>query len=259
MQPKRNVLTPTSIPLTSRNLKLTTDQMAQRLQKQGVHAELALPQLEEFAKFKKARRKSRIKDAVQRTLWNEFLSPLKYELKNLNVMLQYEGTPERTAALSEYRRVLAALLLDMEDYAAVEGKTPQQRAKLELHHNDGNHWADWVPNSTKRAVRALFEAVPTNVKAKVPFERKLPPKLHAKLKERLIKRTEKELATAYKKWKTRRDSEQDDDGTYLENLDASRMRIQQALNWAIALGENEAVPTTWAGFYKSKNLLETFN
>lgn len=242
--------------INERGLKLTPSEVEQRMRKQGIHNYVIADALSEFVKAKKVRKSLNAKDKSHRRMWLEFLSPLKYEIKNLKVMLQYESTPERTLALSEYLALLQELLGVFEVRARNEGKTPAQLAKTERHHNDGNHWTDWIPNSKKIEMTALFDAIPARVKVKVPFERKLPKALHETLKARLVARTDKELDLARHKLNIQRLAA--DDPEREEQLATTVERIQQALNWALELGDNEAVPTTWSGFYKSNALMEAF-
>jgi hypothetical protein len=47
--------------------------------------------------------------------------------------------------------------------------------------NDGTHWTDWIPQKIKSRVLDLFEQIERKPKAKIkiPFERLVPPSLHA--------------------------------------------------------------------------------
>jgi hypothetical protein len=88
----------------------------------------------------------------------------------------------------------------------------------------------------------MFDAVPHTPKArrKIPFERIVGIELHNLLKDRLIRRTEKELI------KCKQDVLLNPNN---EKLPERVQRIEQALDKIEKLEPNEPVPTTWHGLY----------
>lgn len=184
-------------------------------------------------------------------MWHEHLTPLQEERKRVVASLAYDGynrnnADPRQMALKAYKKVLDELMrrlkreslgVPFDDRPTL---SPVEYAKLKNVPNNGEHWTDFVPVHIKQRVLEMFDAVPHTPKArrKIPFERVVGAELHGLLKERLIRRTEKEL----------RKCKQDillnptDDA-----LHERVKRIEDALIQIDNLEPNEIVPTTWQG------------
>ena len=116
--------------------------------------------------------------------------------------------------------------------------TPVEYAKEKNLPNHGEHWTDFVPSHIKQRVLELFNAVPHTPKArrKIPFERVISSELHTMRKERLRKRTEKDLRRARQDALINPDSEE---------VKATIEKINEALEHIDKLEPHEPVPTTW--------------
>jgi hypothetical protein len=187
-------------------------------------------------------------------LWREKILPLQEEKKRVVASLAYtthnrNNADPRQMALKAYLKVLDELLGRMRREAKVlpdgYGKrttmTPSEYIKSKNVPNNGEHWSDFVPQHIKDRVCQLFDAVPHTPKArrKIPFERIVGVELHTLLKDRLIRRTEKELV------KCKQDVLLNP--REAEPLQERVRHIEQALDKIANLEPNEPVPTTWHG------------
>ena len=177
-------------------------------------------------------------------LWREFMQPLEAERDNVQGMLRYKGSEndERREALEAYLTVLNALKAKMINHCKQDRKTPTMVASDKDLPNDGTHWTDWIPQKIKDRVITLFQEIERKPKAKIkiPFERLVPPSLHAKQVMRLRNRTLKDLAIAEQTQTL--DPHPDNE---------SRVRqIKYALDLMDVLDDNEPVPATWHGLNK---------
>jgi hypothetical protein len=184
-------------------------------------------------------------------MWHEHILPLQAEKKRVVASLAYpthnrNNADPRQMALKAYLRVLDELLKRMKREAS--GKpfddrptmSPVEYAKMKNATNGGEHWTDFVPLHIKQRVCQMFDEVPRTPKArrKIPFERVVGVELHNLQKDRLIKRTEKELMRCKQ------------DVLLNPRDDAMRERVQRiedALDKIDRLESGEFVPTTWHG------------
>ena len=184
-------------------------------------------------------------------MWHVHLEPLKLERKRVVASLAYpnhnkNNADPRQMALKAYKTVLDELLRRMKresrgvPFDDRPTMTPVEYAKLKNAPNNGEHWTDFVPSHIKQRIVELFNAVPHTPKArrKIPFERIIGVEMHNLRKERLIRRTEKELQRA--KQDVLLNPEND---AVLERV----QRIEDALERIDKLEPNEPVPTTWHG------------
>ena len=198
-------------------------------------------------KSENARRKQ-----VER-MWNEHILPLQAEKKRIVASLAYpthnrNNSDPRRMALKAYLTVIDTLLGKMRREATCvpfedrPTMTPIEYAKAKNVPNNGEHWSDFVPQHIKDRVCQLFDAVPHTPKArrKIPFERIVGAELHTLLKDRLIRRTEKELI------KCKQDVLLNPSD---EKLPERIQKIETALAAIEKLDPNEPVPTTWHGLY----------
>jgi hypothetical protein len=184
-------------------------------------------------------------------MWNEHLLPLQDERKRVLASLAYTGhnrnnADPRQMALKAYKKVLDELMRRMKREASSipmadrPTMSPIEYAKHKNAPNGGEHWTDYVPIHIKQRVIALFDAIPHTPKAKrkVPFERVVGIELHELQKERLIRRTEKELI------KCKQD-------VLLNPTDEAMrdrvQRIEDVLAKIESIEQREHVPTTWQG------------
>lgn len=251
-----------------------------KLQPSALRARLAarrLPQsvVDEITKTVERQRDEqralRAKKKAQQALWRELLDPAKREFKTMNTMLRNARFQLRLAdeeekdislarieALQAYMLVINDFLTAAEQWSQDIAVTPARKAKRAMKAfpggipNGGSHWTDWIPESKKRPVIALFDAIPHKPKAKrkVPFERRIPKvfrtvegeklSLFEEFRHRLRVRTEQALvkakqAAAYPPF----------DGTEkrkVELLNEALRRIDEAK-------DGEMLPTTWRGFF----------
>lgn len=135
-------------------------------------------------------RVGRIKSTHAKKAWQHLLTPLNREIINAKVCAAYKprwnedepsaSAAQRIEAWSAYTSVLMVLRRKFNAYAQ-EGKTPAQLFKERLKTpnqvaEDGEHWADWVPEHIKGELRRVFGQLPRVkfAKSKEPFERKFP-------------------------------------------------------------------------------------
>ena len=152
-------------------------------------------------------------------------------------------------ALKAYLKVIDTLLGKMRREATCvpfedrPTMSPTEYAKAKNAPNNGEHWTDFVPTHIKQRVVAMFDAIPYTPKArrKIPFERVVGIELHELQKERLIRRTEKELVRC-KQDALLNPSE-------AELLRERIQKIEKALDKIEKLEPDEFVPTTWHGLF----------
>ena len=226
-------------------IKLTPNQLHARLV-----ARKTPPYQAESIKKIVAEQQAMLKSENARTIqlkriWREFMQPLEAERDNVQGMLRYKGSEndERREALEAYLTVLNALKAKMINHCKQDRMTPTMVASDKNLPNEGKHWTDWVPVKIKGRVLDLFEQIERKPKAKIkiPFERLVPPSLHAKQLARLKQRTLKELAIA-------------EQALELDPDEDKRSRVSQikyALDLMDVLDDNEPVPATWHGLNKN--------
>jgi hypothetical protein len=184
-------------------------------------------------------------------MWHEHILPLQTEKKRVVASLAYpthnqNNADPRQMALKAYLRVIDELLKRMRREASAvpfddrPTMSPIEYAKMKNATNGGEHWTDFVPTHIKQRVCQMFDDVPHTPKArrKIPFERVVGVELHNLLKDRLIKRTEKELVRCKQ------------DVLLNPRDEAMRERVQRiedALAKIERLEPNEPVPATWHG------------
>ena len=161
--------------------------------------------------------------------WSEFLAPLAHERKVVRSMLGYKSAKSgdaRTLALQAYIQVLDTLRSRLELLKREKSQTPMQL------YPERTHWCDHVPAHIRERVITLFDAIPPVVRAKRkrPFERTVPAILHNKQRDRLYRRTLKDLGRAQS-----------------EGNEPLATQISQALDTIKRLPQGEPVPTTWHG------------
>ena len=222
-------------------MRLTSNELhnhCERLRKKGVN-ELLIADIKQTVLENKAHRKSTRAHAKQlRNQWRVIMSPLMAEKKAVRSLLGYKHSlshDERKAALEGYALVIEKLEAKLKEIMST-GKTPMQ------HDNTKKHWVDYVPQHIKDRVCSLFDAIPHHPRQKVkhPFPRTMPEEQHAKLKTRLIQRTEKDLRRAKQDALLNPDNEEVNDLV---------QRITNALESIDKLESHEPVPTTWHGLH----------
>jgi hypothetical protein len=206
-------------------------------------------------------------------LWRQLINPAVSELRNVHRMLRLKlthPTPERTAALEAYAKVLELLVgkfrlhidrLNIDPEHIDESLlTPSQLASKPTKAfpqgkpNRGEHWVDWVPPDTVRQIYALFAEIPKerHVKRKEPFPVSLDRADSAKRKAVLIERTTKELEhlerlIAAELADTRLTDTHLFKQQEINALRTRASRMQEALHVMGTLPPNAFIPPTWHG------------
>lgn len=197
--------------------------------------------IERVREEKKHARSVGAKRLQHRRLWEELISPLHYEMRLVKRMQSYNGSAERAEALNAYMFCMEKVHSRMVSLSETTELMPTEVAKDERLPNNGIHWTDWVKPKVKEMVLEMFGYIPRGgVKVKTPFERRVPDALHAKLKKRLLQRTQKEYDNEYRKQAV----------DYTDAREAQLKRMKNALEWVNASADGEALPVTWHGFYK---------
>lgn len=229
-------------------MKLTENELLNRLQKRKLHPIAMQEIMRTVAEQKSELRAERGKNHQHSRMWEELMTPLKYELKLVRGLLKYPASEERRIALTAYAECLEVIVGKMMLDQHKREATPYQIAKANNRPNNGAHWTDWVGASKKIRIAELFDAIPYKLKAKkkLPFERVIPKALWATLHERLRVRTEKELEQALAQLRA---AEIDVDEAKLTKVQTKVSNIQQALVWIAEMKAGEAVPVTWHGFF----------
>ena len=198
-------------------------------------------------------------------LWAPIIDPAKHELRIVERMrcTNTEDIP-RQEALDRYAEVLRELLGVLTLARRKHGIVPSKlREKLERKGipipNKGHHWVDWVSESDKAEVRALFDAIPYKqyAKRKTPFERTIPKGEGWRDKRnKLQKRTELELAKAEHDLLAIRMMKMEDKSAAIRKRIAkhedSSAKMKQVLLWVRDAEEGEALPPTWSGHYLTR-------
>lgn len=237
--------------------KMTPTELHKHLLKRNLHPDRIAFLEDDVAARKEARRKERITRTVHKQAWLDVLQPLRYELNNARVGLQYvqartSGVVQRREAFEAYVALLEKLLKKLDHHATLLADTPAGIAKEKNASkkgspitNDGKHWTDWVPPRIKEAISQAFAAMPHHPKAKrkVPFQGVVTPEQHAKRKEMLLKRTRTDQSNAERNHKI---NPTEDNAHKLR-------RINNALKIIEGMESNEFVPTTWHGVEASRN------
>jgi hypothetical protein len=229
-------------------MKLTENELRNRLQKRKMHHVAMQEIMRVVAEQKSELRAERGKNHQHARMWEELMTPLKYELKVVRGLLKYHASEERRIALETYAEYLDTLVGKMTLKQHQKEATPYQLAKANNLPNNGVHWTDWVGASKKVRISALFNDIPYKLKAKkkLPFERTIPKALWATLHERLRTRTEKELEQALTQ---QRAADIGDNQDKRDKAHTKVSNITQALAWIANMKAGEALPVTWHGFF----------
>ena len=220
--------------------QLTPNALHQRLLKDRIHPAEMQAIKDEVAALKESQRVDKITRTQRKAEWDKLLKPLRYELNNAKVGRAYDlDDAERVEAFDAYILVLETLLSRFAQPLASLEATPIQLALEKGLPNNGEHWTDWVPDKIKTKISIIFEALPhkSRAKRKVPFQRLTTPEQNAKAKEKLLRRTEKEIETLERKQSI----------TQTEAGQAQLGRMREALKIILRLTDTEHIPATWSG------------
>ena len=230
--------------MTKTYMQMRPNEIHNKLMKRIPQPEARELKKEEIAKAKQAKKIERLSTFQRKRLWGELLTPLKYELSNARVGARWQGKfeLERRRAFNAYVALMERLhnkfdamqLMRSEDDTLM---TPSEIAREMDIPNKGVHWTDWIPQSKKLEVTTLFEQIPhaPKTKRKVPFQRTQRP--NTQLKDRLLKRTLKELGNE--------ETEQAIEPTGVREERITQ--IKSALKRIEELKPSDAVPHTWHG------------
>jgi hypothetical protein len=195
---------------------------------------------DEVAALKESQRIDKITRAQRKTEWDKVIKPLRYELNNAKVGRAYDLDDEpRVEAFDAYILVMETLLSRFAQPLASLDATPIQLALDKSLPNNGEHWTDWVPDKIKTRIALIFEELPhkTRAKRKIPFQRVTAPDQNAKARDRLRKRTIKEIETHQRKLLM----------NPTDKGEETLARMKDALKIIERLTDTEHVPATWAG------------
>lgn len=221
-------------------LALTPNALHQRLLKERIHPTDMQRIKDEVAALKESQRVDKITRTQRKAEWDKLLKPLRYELNNAKVGRAYDLDDEdRVLAFDAYVLVMETLLTRFAKPLASLEATPIQLALEKALPNNGEHWTDWVPEKIKERIALMFEQLPPKLRAKrkVPFQRLSTPEQNAKAKERLLRRTEKEIETLERKEAI----------AQTETGQATLLKMKQAMKIIIKLNNTEHIPATWNG------------
>ena len=230
--------------MTKLYMQMRPNEIHNRLMKRIPEPEVREMMKDEIARAKKIQRAERLSALQRKKLWGALISPLRYEHSNAKVGLRHQGRnlPERHAAFSAYIKLMEKLLLKFEALILLRDDndklmTPSHVAREMSLPNNGVHWTDWIPQTKRVEVCALFESIPytPKTKRKIPFQRTQRPS--TKLKERLLNRTLKELG-----------NEETEQMIAPTSVRAERIKkIKRAIKSIHSLKPTDAVPHTWHG------------
>lgn len=221
-------------------IALTPNALHQRLLKERIHPTDMVRIKNEVAQLKEAQRVDKITRTQRKAEWDKLLKPLRYELNNAKVGRAYDLDDEaRVEAFDAYILVMETLLTRFAQPMKALEATPIQMALDKALPNNGEHWTDWVPDKIKERIALMFEQLPPKLRAKrkVPFQRLSTPEQNAKAKERLLRRTQKEIETLERKQSV----------TQTESGQATLLKMREAMKIIVRLSTNEHIPATWAG------------
>ena len=221
-------------------IALTPNALHQRLLKERIHPAEMDAIKTAVAQAKEAQRVDKITRTQRKAEWDKLLKPLRYEINNVKVGRDYDPTDEqRVEAFDAYLLVLETLLKRFAQPMKALEATPIQLALEKDLPNNGEHWTDWVPEKIKTKISIIFEALPHKLRAKrkVPFQRLSTPEQNKKLKERLLRRTRKEIETLERKQSI----------TQTDAGQAQLGRMREAMKIILRLTDTEHVPATWSG------------
>lgn len=139
---------------------------------------------------KQAQRKARIKRSHVYNAWSALIDTAKVEAQRVRVIkaqAKAQGLENKVAAFIAYETCIKETLARLRRVQAAGDHTPMQFVEYlrestgRVIPNGGLFWADYVKPSDRRNVEALFNALPLPIrgKKKRPFERKVPPSIHA--------------------------------------------------------------------------------
>jgi len=221
-------------------IKLKPNDLHQRLLKERIHPAEMQAIKDEVAALKESQRIDKITRAQRKAEWDKVIKPLRYELNNAKVGRAYDlDDAPRVEAFDAYILVMKTLLSRFAQPLASLDATPIQLALDKSLPNNGEHWTDWVPDKIKTRIALIFEALPhkTRAKRKIPFQRVTAPDQNAKARDRLRKRTIKEIETHQRKLLM----------NPTDKGEETLARMKDALKIIERLTDTEHVPATWAG------------
>lgn len=235
---------------------------------------------EQRRKLRRAQKRSKLANLHHAELWHRLIAPLKAELSNAKVgqrLKPFEQHPERFEAFAAYIELMEKLLGGLQKIQQREAErmsvsvfldadiktrgfdfamTPTEIAVERSLPHKGTHWSDWVGESTKARIQALFDSVPYTPKSKrfTPFKRRIPLPLFKQLREGLQKRTLHELDIVEQEIELLNnafgDAEIDPDDqrlTQRDKLESDREQMLQVLYAITVSDEPIPLPATWHG------------
>lgn len=205
---------------------------------------------------RKVLRSKRIKNKVAYRLWDELLTPARAELNILRVMrskLNKNGPAsqdrEKLSALQEYEAVISSTVYKLRKVQADGEYTPHQFVSFIYKEtgrtipNNGEHWSDYVSTKDRTRVHELFSKLPDPPRGrrKNPFERRVAPVVHERVRAELVRRMNDETERLEQELNMTKDTFE------RERLEGLLNQVYRAQSKLDALPLNIALPTTWHG------------
>lgn len=215
--------------------------------------------VEAVRRIKAERRASRIKSTVTHNLWDYVLRAARAELGTVRtiksqtrrILAGPNPPPEAQAkhdALDAYDAVIAVIIERLRKVQQEGSLTPIRFARTlrdagKAVAGDGTHWTDYVSQRDRVRIEDMFAAVPypRRGKRKEPFERRISPQEHERLRAVLVGRLVKEQETARQDYEMTTDPDEKERlSKLLDDMEGAHYRLE-------TLSRTAPVPATWHG------------
>lgn len=238
-------------------LTMSSSRLQTHLRKNRYPADIILKLVNEHQRIKESQRASRIKQTVIYKQWHFVVQPARDELGVVRTMKSAikresdmtEALTNKLNALQAYEEALVKVVTKLNAIQKEDAITPaelvaqlREAGKQDIP-NNGAHWTDYVPDATRRRIVAMFDALPQPArgKKKVPFERRIAPEEHARLKSALVKAINTEIEKVEQEFAVTGNSFDKDE---LDNRLTDLYRAQYVLD---GLKPTTPLPKTWHG------------
>lgn len=243
-------------------LALSEHKLAQQLLGAHYPPPLVRDIISKVRSIKAEQKAAKTKATVAYQLWDDLLKPARTELATVRVLKTQTqkdmpdgmATPPTQAkydALCIYETVLVKVIGSLRKVQQTEEVTPVQFAAM-LRKNDkkfgahGDHWTHYVKQTDRRRVELAFEKMPhpSRGKKKVPFEYKIAPEVHDRLRRKLHAQIVIAQDHAEQEYEMATDP---DEKARLSDL---IQRIQEASYRLDIAPRTAPLPATWEGLIK---------
>jgi hypothetical protein len=162
-------------------MRMSEERLRKHLHKKETPPAIVNDIVEVVLRQREQLRTERIKKTVHKKVWDEILQPLRKEIKLVTASLLYSPSTNnptlddqpRKDALTGYQMVLIKLREKLTGWMEEGKQTPHQMAADKRIPNNGEHWADWIPDHIQAAVENEFAKITytPRAKRKIPFTR----------------------------------------------------------------------------------------